>query len=155
MDDVLSVPYFSQWSDPDYNAAVISGADPCSDPTWRSSGFAEQEDYRFWSNRVCGLACLKSILSAFGMEVPTTAALLDRALTFGAYRLRSDGVVDGLIYEPFSRMIAHDFGLASTIITKSSCQQLPSLVPRDGVIVWSVSSEIRNPFQPNARKGGH
>jgi hypothetical protein len=40
----IGVPYYSQWGSPDWVRAIVEeAADPCDDPHWRQSGFAEPE----------------------------------------------------------------------------------------------------------------
>ncbi|MDR5775598.1 MULTISPECIES: hypothetical protein [unclassified Caballeronia] len=149
------VRYFSQWADPLYNRRIIEGEDPCFDPTWSASGFADADDYRFWARRLCGIACLKSILSAYRVHVPTTFQLLELALESGSYRKRGDGTVEGLLYEPFVQMIDSQFGLSGKIVVDTPASRIATVLPSDGFVIWSVSSEIRSPHLPNQRTGGH
>ncbi|XBS70674.1 hypothetical protein ABK905_05885 [Acerihabitans sp. KWT182] len=56
-------PYVSQWAAPALNQRILAGGDPCSDPQWQaSSGFLDAQEYRYWSWRICGIACFQSVL---------------------------------------------------------------------------------------------
>ena len=151
---IRKVPYFSQWANPEFTHAIVSGADPCDDPQWPETGFSDADEYRFWGRRVCGLACLQSILEYYGIPYISRKALLISATKAGAYRLRNDGV-EGLIYTPFLRMLQQKFRLKGRVLQDMTPAEIPSMLPEDGFIIWSVSSEIRYPHDANNRKGGH
>jgi hypothetical protein len=150
------VPYRSQWASLSCNAAVVvNGADPCATEPWRSTGFADPDEYRFWSRRLCGLACLESVLAYWEIPHPNRAALLADALDWGAYVRQPDGGVEGLIYAPFLRWTSARFGLAGELHRHTSLEALARTVSADSMAIASVSSEIRYPDRPNIRRGGH
>ncbi|WP_028224036.1 C39 family peptidase [Paraburkholderia ferrariae] len=150
------VPYYSQWGSPDWVARIAEeGADPCGDPQWRRSGFAAPEDYRFWAKRLCGLACLESALDYWGIARGTRAELLEAALRHGAYRVREDGGVDGLIYRPFAGWVEAEFGVRVEVMTDEPIEATAARLAADTLAIVSVSPEIRRPERPNARQGGH
>lgn len=150
------VPYFSQWSEPEFARGIVESKwDPCGDPRWRSSGFASERDYRFWSDRLCGLACFRSVLAYWGYDVPCTRELLDDALHHGAYALRPDGGVDGLTYAPFARWANAAFGLRVEVFPRSPIDELVRGISATSMAIASVSTEIRYPRRPNVRRGGH
>ncbi len=150
------VPYFSQWSDPAHAAAVVErGADPCADPSWRDGGFDDPAHYRFWARRLCGLACLESVLAHWQLPRPPRRALLARALERGAYRLRDDGSVQGLIYAPFAAWLADDFGLQVDVLGDAPLQALVGAIGRDRMALASVGSNVREPCSATPRRGGH
>ncbi|SIT47881.1 conserved hypothetical protein [Paraburkholderia ribeironis] len=106
------VPYYTQWGSPAWVRAIVEQQrDPCDDPHWQRSGFADPEHYRFWAQRLCGLTCLESALDYWRIGHAPRAALLDEALRHGVYRMREDGGVDGLIYRPFAVWVASAFGV--------------------------------------------
>lgn len=148
-------PYRSQWADPGFTSAIIAGSDPCEDPTWVNSGFDDPDEYRFWSRRICALACLDSVLSFHQLPVPKRKALVERSVEFGAYVRRPDGGLDGVIYEPFARMIHSEFPLQARVVPERSSRELPAMLGKDQFALWSVSSEIRAPHRMNTRRGGH
>jgi hypothetical protein len=150
------VPYFSQWGSPEWVARIAEdGVDPCGDPQWRRSGFAEAEAYRFWAPRLCGLACLESALDYWGIAHGTRADLLEAALRHGVYRMREDGGVDGLIYRPFADWVEAEFGVCVEVMTDEAIEDTAARVSSDTLAIVSVSAEIRRPERPNHERGGH
>ena len=152
----LGVPYFSQFSDREFAVRIIEeGRDPCEDPSWRATGFDTPEQYRFWSRRICGLACLRSILHYWRIDQPSPAELLQSALASGSYILHPDGRVDGLLYAPFAAWVAQSFGLAVEVLGKHPLESLTCQVDMNTFGVASVSDEIRHAHLPSTRQGGH
>lgn len=150
------VPYYSQWADPIYAQRIVTDdADPCGDPSWRQTGFDDAEHYRFWSRRICGLACLRSALAHWRLASPAPRELLEQALRAGCYVPRPDGGVDGLIYAPFVRWIEQAFGLRAEVWARCSLQALVGEIKADALVIASVSPEIRHTARDNERKGGH
>ena len=150
------VPYRSQWVDPTFARRIVEDqVDPCLDPGWPTSGFVDAEDYRFWSRRICGLACLQSVLEHWQYERRTTCELLSDALDWGAYVAHADGRVDGLLYAPFGRWLYSAFGLEVEILPRNPLEDLIGSVDSEAMVIASVSTEIRYPARENSRRGGH
>ncbi|QCP53766.1 hypothetical protein FAZ95_32675 [Trinickia violacea] len=152
----INVPYYSQWGSPDWVRPIVEeSADPCDDPHWRQSGFADPERYRFWAQRVCGLTCLESVLDFWRIRRASRAALLDQALERGAYKMRTDGGVDGLIYRPFADWVGEAFGLKVHVLPEIGIEALAGHIDSDTFAIASVSPRIRYPDEPNETRGGH
>jgi len=150
------VPYYTQWGSPGWVRQIVEQhGDPCDDPDWQRSGFADPERYRFWAKRLCGLTCLESALDYWGIEHAPRADLLDAALHHGVYRLRDDGGVDGLIYRPFADWAAGAFGLQVDVLPQTPLEAIAARLDADTLAIVSVSPEIRYPERPNQRQGGH
>jgi len=150
------VPYFSQWADPAYALRIIGeDADPCGDANWRATGFDDPDHYRFWSRRLCGLACLRSALAHWDIAHPSPRTLFDQALAAGCYVPRPDGGVDGLIYAPFVAWIAQAFDLRGEVFGRHPLQALVDEIDVHSMVIASVSPEIRQPDRVNAGRGGH
>jgi len=150
------VPYYTQWGSPAWVRDIVERqCDPCDDPHWRRSGFADPERYRFWAKRLCGLTCLESALDYWRIGHPPRAALLDEALRHGVYRLRDDGGVDGLIYRPFAEWAGAAFGIEVDVLPQVSLEEIAARLTADTLAIVSVSPEIRYPERPNQRQGGH
>lgn len=151
-------PYRSQWSDPSWVEAIAVGnADPCADPTWVKHGFPSEHDYRYWTKRVCGLACLESILDHWGISRPNRFVLLQEAIRNEVYVPKDDGSVLGLVYRPFATWTGDYFGLAVEPIVRASLPDFLASIPSGGFGMASVSQEIRNPMRPriSSSNGGH
>jgi hypothetical protein len=150
------VPYYSQWGSPEWVARIVEDdADPCDDPDWRASGFAQPGDYRFWAKRLCGLTCFESALDYWGIAHAPRAAMLEEALRHGCYRLREDGGVDGLIYRPFADWAESAYGVRVEVMTDEGIEASAARLGPDTLAIVSVSPEIRYPERDNARQGGH
>ncbi|WP_084663589.1 C39 family peptidase [Pandoraea faecigallinarum] len=152
----VNVPYRSQWSSENLNEAIIIGAlDPCADPAWKNSGFENENEYKFWSRRICGIACLESILDYKKIPHENRRKMLQDAIDLGVYKLLKDKSVKGLIYKPFCDWIFDRYEIKSNIYENTSIRELTSIIFNYPMIISSVSTEIRSPDSPNMRKGGH
>lgn len=150
------VPYHTQWRSPELVAAIVEQRlDACDDPRWRENGFDDAEQYRFWSWKLCGLACLESALDYWSIPHAPRHGLLQRALAYGAYHLRDDGGVDGLTYRPFAAWLADDFGLQVEIFGNHTVHEIAARLDDTTLAIASVSAEIRRPDAPNPQRGGH
>lgn len=150
------VPYFSQWSDPTFAQRIVEHReDPCLDPTWRDSGFDDPHHYRFWARRICGLACLRSMLAYWQRPVPNHRQLLEQAIHHRAYVVDHDGAVGGLFYGPFAHWLREAFGLNVRIYPRNTLSDLTRELGPDSMAMASVSAEIRYPLRPNVHQGGH
>ncbi|WP_321887137.1 C39 family peptidase [Paraburkholderia bannensis] len=152
----FGVPYYSQWGSPEWvERIVMDDVDPCDDPAWRASGFAQPEQYRFWAKRLCGLTCFESALDYWGIEHAPRAAMLEEALKHGVYRMREDGGVDGMIYAPFAAWAESAYGVRVEVMTDETIQASAARLSADTLAIVSVSPEIRYPQHPNDSQGGH
>lgn len=77
-----AVPYFSQRLD-EYN--------------FQSEGFADLESALDWTDRICGLACVKMVLAYFSGHVVPLRQLLDAGLRGQAYRQGVGWIHKGLV----------------------------------------------------------
>jgi hypothetical protein len=150
------VPYYSQWGSPEWVERIAEqNVDPCEDPAWQRSGFADPERYRFWAQRLCGLTCLECALDFWGIEHASRAAMLDDALRHDVYRMRADGGVDGLIYRPFAAWAEPLFGLQVEVWPEAKLEDIAACITGETLAIVSVSPEIRRPANANTERGGH
>lgn len=150
------VPYRSQWGDPDLNLKIITRSiDPCDDPAWRTTGFADEDEYRFWSRRICGIACLESILDFLIIPHEDRKTMLLEAISYGAYVISGENSVNGLIYKPFCKWILARYRLKARIYENLSLTSVASELSPSCMVIASVSPEIASPLKPNKRQGGH
>lgn len=151
-----NVPYRSQWGSPEFNERIINNlADPCEDPTWVNAGFSEKDEYRFWSRRICGIACLESILDFTGTPHENRKNMLLDAIHRGAYVVSEENLVKGLIYDPFCKWIYDKYKIKSKIYTNHNLHHVAENISKSIMAIVSVSTEIRAPNMPNSRRGGH
>jgi hypothetical protein len=149
------VPYYCQWESAELASQFIDGSlRPADDPAWAASGASTPEEYGFWSTRVCGLACLKMILSWRGLPVPPTMRLVEQALTWRAFVPDGDRVA-GLIYRPFCDWVKRDYGITAEVAPDLTIDTLASAAAPDTPLIASVHSWIRWPDRSPPERGGH
>ncbi|QWA12216.1 C39 family peptidase [Sodalis ligni] len=159
-------PYVSQWSAPGLNQRILAGADPCGDPDWREqSGFSDAQEYRFWSWRICGIACFQSLLlyrrrhgATPNPSLCSRYAIWRHAMAAKAYIPQPDGSVKGLIYAPFVAMIVRLYGISARVDTAISRESLADCLSRGMPVMASVSPKIRHADGYNSdpgANGGH
>lgn len=149
------VPFFSQFETPALTARIAAGTfDLREDPAWAASGAADPEEYARWSMHACGMACLRMILAATRGEAPPTLVLLRASLPYGCY-VEDGAAIKGLIYAPFVRYVAAEFGLAAEVVTGVEAGDLPALLSRAPFFIASVHPWIRWPAREPPRRGGH
>ncbi|WKX68579.1 hypothetical protein [Streptomyces sp. XD-27] len=163
-----SLPYVSQWGSLDRNDEVViqraapSGVDVFlrrTDPSqlhdWASDGYHSREEYLFWSRKICGLACLQSLLHGWTDVRLPMRELLAQALDWGCYVVEPEGKVHGLIYRPFMAWVSSQFGLTCQLVERTPLQASARAVHPGQVLIASVSPEIRDPRTHEPRRGGH
>lgn len=159
-------PYISQWANPRFNEQILAGDDPCADPDWqRLSGFSDAATYRFWSKRICGIACFQSLLlyrQMLGWDadaaIASRFAIWRRAMAANAYLPQPDGSVKGLIYAPFVEMVGRLYGIPARVDPRINRESLADYLARRMAVMLSVTPKIRQAagFNPDAgRPGGH
>lgn len=163
---LVHYPYVSQWADPACNAECLAGNDPCDDAHWSTlSGFSDADLYCFWCRRICGIACFQSLLlhrrntgSHSGLTVPSRYQLWLQALQAGAYVVRPDNSVQGLIYRPFVEMLAREYAISARVETAFSEQDLAHWLAQGRPVMASVSPKVRQARginQDRQANGGH
>ncbi|MBC3378533.1 hypothetical protein H8I69_05295 [Serratia fonticola] len=149
------VPYVCQWATPELAADLIAGrATLADDANWVQSGAVSQAEYVEWGNHVCGMACLKMVLTHRDGTAPPLLELARRSLPYGAY-VRDGERIKGLIYTPFVAFVREQFALTAEVLVNIDEHQLSPLLEQHRYFIASVHPSIRQPSgQPPAR-GGH
>jgi hypothetical protein len=149
------VPYVCQWATPELAADLIAGrATLAEDANWALSGAANRAEYVEWANHVCGMACLKMVLTHRDGTAPQLLELARRSLPYGAY-VRDGERIKGLIYAPFVVFVREQFTLTAEVQVDLDEHQLPLLLEQHRYFIASVHPGIRqHALQPPAR-GGH
>ncbi|GHI54747.1 hypothetical protein Srubr_45930 [Streptomyces rubradiris] len=162
------LPYVSQWGSVDRNDEVVirraapsrldvflRRTDPPRPHDWASDGYHSYEEYLFWSRKVCGLACLQSLLHGWTDIRLPMRELLSLALDRGCYVVEPQGKVRGLIYRPFMAWVGAQFGFACRLVEHTPIQESARAVRPGQALIASVSPEIRDPGTREPRRGGH
>lgn len=150
-----SVPYVCQWATPELAADLIAGRVTLADDVnWARSGARDRAEYIEWANHVCGMACLKMVLSHRDGEAPSLLELARRSLPYGAY-VREGERIKGLIYAPFVDYVREQFALESEVRVGIEPEDLPLVLSQRRYFIASVHPGIRQPEQTPPQRGGH
>lgn len=97
-----------------------------------------------WSDRCCGLACLRTILHHHGLGVPTQAELLEQAIRDSAFS--EAGIIHHKLVD-----IATQFGLSGRALPVRDLERLFEMGAEGYPSVVSVTRKFPN----DGRRGGH
>lgn len=122
---------------------------------WAAHGYRSREEYLFWSRKVCGLACLQSLLHGWTDVRLSMGELLAQAFDWGCYVVEPSGAVQGLIYRPFMAWVSARFGFDCRLVERTPIDVSAREVRPGQVLFASVSPEIRDPATPQPCRGGH
>ncbi|GAA4444542.1 hypothetical protein [Phytohabitans houttuyneae] len=122
---------------------------------WASDGYRSKEEYLFWSRKVCGLACLQSLLHGWTDVRLPMRELIDLALEWGCYVVEPSGEVQGMLYRPFMAWVGSQFGFSCQLVERTPIQLSSREVRPGQVMIASVSAEIRDPDTIDPHRGGH
>jgi len=101
-------------------------------------------DLAVWSERCCGLACLRTVLHSHDLQVPTQTTLLRRAITAEAFT--AAGIVHGALAD-----IASAFGLRARAVAVPNVKLLFQL----GDLGYPSITSITHTLPVDGRRGGH
>lgn len=152
------VPYYAQIASPELAESIfVHGMDPAQDPCWAESGAATPQEYAYWVERACGVACLKMCVEAVGGP---KYSLLDWArlgLERGGYLVRhnDDGSVHevGWVHGALAEM-AQELDLTAEACP-ASVEEIPAYLRRGLMVIASVSYEAGDDRLPITHQGGH
>jgi hypothetical protein len=153
--DASEVPYFAQWESAELAQRFVDGSLPLADdPRWAASGASTAAEYGYWANKVCGLACLKMILSSRGLPAPPMMTLVERALSWQAYTQQGD-CVTGLVYRPFADWVAAEYGITVEVAPDLPLAAVNAVASARTPVIASVHAWIRWPDREPPARGGH
>jgi hypothetical protein len=153
-----SVPYYAQIASPDQAEAIfVQGFDPVLDPRWAESGAETPQEYAYWVERACGVACLKMCVEALGGTKRTLVEWARLGLERGGYLVRraADGSEQevGWIHGALADL-ANEAGLAAEARTADP-NEIVDLLKEGYLVIASVSYEAGDDRIPITRQGGH
>jgi hypothetical protein len=152
------VPYYAQVASPELAESIfVLGMDPAQDPRWAESGAETQQEYAYWVERACGVACLKMCVEAVGGPVRSLVDWARLGLLRGGYliRLEADGRDHevGWVHSVLAEM-AQESGLTAEA-RSASVEEIPAYLRQGRMVIASVSYEAGDDHLPITRKGGH
>lgn len=151
-----SLPYHSQWESKELVDEILHGTIHAKeDPLWKNSQASSKEEYEHFSWNICGMACLKMILTSKFSKNYATVTLAKKCSEYGGYKNNPDGSMDGLFYEPFLKFITNEFGLRGKIIKPMIIGDILNALQKEEYVIVSVNPNIRNPSINPKTKGGH
>lgn len=149
------VPYVCQWATPELAADLLAGRiSLADDANWALSGAGSRAEYVEWANHVCGMACLKMVLTHRDGTAPPLLELARRSLPYGAY-VRDGERIKGLIYAPFVVFVREQFALTAAVHVDIDEHQLPLLLKQHRYFIASVHPSIRQSTAQPPTRGGH
>lgn len=153
-----SVPYYAQIASPELAEAIFAhGMDPAQDPRWAESGAQTIQEYVYWVERGCGVACLKMCVEALGGPKHSLVDWARLGVERGGYLVRqnTDGSVHevGWIHRVLAEM-AQSIGLTAECHS-ASVEAVPTYLRQRFMVIASVSYEVGDERLPIARQGGH
>lgn len=152
------VPYYAQIASPELAESIfVQGMDPAQDPRWAESGADTPEEYAYWVERACGVACLKMCVEALGGPPRSLVDWARHGLERGGYLIRYDedgsahevGWVHGVLAE-----MAQESGLAAEFYS-AGIEEIPAYLRQGYVVIASVSYEAGDDRLPITKQGGH
>jgi hypothetical protein len=152
------IPYHAQIASPELAEAIfVEGMDPALDPRWAETGAESPQEYAYWVERACGVACLKMCVEALGGPARPLVAWARLGLERGGYlvRQREDGSTHevGWVHAALVRM-AVDAGLEAEARSATPAEIVETL-RLDRVVIASVSYEVGDDRLPITKQGGH
>jgi len=152
------VPYYAQIASPELAEAIfVQGLDPTLDPRWVESGADTPQEYAYWVERACGIACLKMCIEALGGPQQSLIAWARLGLEHGAYLIRyaenGDAHEVGWIHAALANL-AREAGLSAQA-RAASLPEIIDLLQQGYLVIASVSYESGDDRLPITKKGGH
>lgn len=149
------VPYYSQWASKELaNTFIAQPQEAINDPLWEASGAISKEEYAFWANSVCGMACVNMIVEYFTHEKNQTIKLAKDSVEYGAYILK-DGEIEGLFYKGCVEYLAKQQGVNASWSTSMTVESIVDALTAGDLVIASVANTIRDLNPIVKQKGGH
>ncbi len=153
-----SVPYYAQIASPELAESIfVHGMNPAQDPRWAESGAESPQEYAYWVERACGVACLKMCVEAVGGPKYSLVDWAYMGLERGGYLVRYDE--DGSVHEVgwIHRVLA-EMAQENGLLAESHpavLEEIPEYLRRECMVIASVSYEAGDDRLPITRQGGH
>jgi len=154
-----TVPYYAQIASPELAEEIfVNGLDPVYDPRWAESGAESPQEYSYWVERACGVACLKMCVEAAGGPVRSLVGWAKLGLERGGYLIREnkeDGSLHevGWIHSALADM-AREEGLFAEA-RPAALEEIPGFLGQGLMVVASVSYEAGDDRVSITKQGGH
>ncbi len=154
----FDVPYYAQIASPELAEAIfVQGMDPVLDPRWAESGAKTPQEYAYWVDRACGVACLKMCVEALGGPRRSLVEWARLGVEKGGYLIRQlpDGRRQevGWTHRALAEM-AIEAGLSAEF-KPASLHDILAELRHDRLVIASISYEAGDDRIPITKQGGH
>lgn len=151
------IPYYAQVASPDLARAIFEeGLDPRNDPRWSQWGCASADEYAYWVDRACGIACVKMVVEGLGGPQRPMMRWIEAALERSGYLVTADAngspVERGWVHRVLAELIG-DCGFAA-FAQAASIDEIAGLLDGGQAVIASVSYEVGKEG-PVTKQGGH
>ena len=152
------VPYYAQVASPELAEAIfVDGMDPILDPRWAESGASTPQEYAYWVERACGVACLKMCVEALGGPRISLVEWARAGVERDGYLIRygEDGEPHevGWVHAGLA-MMAQSAGLRAEALA-AGLEDIVTYLKDSALVIASVSYEAGDDRLPISKKGGH
>jgi hypothetical protein len=131
--------------------------DPALDPRWAESGAETPQEYAYWVERACGVACLKMCVEAVGGPIRSLVDWARLGLERGGYLIRQNGDGStrevGWVHSVLAEM-AQESGLTAETHL-AGVEEIPAYLRQGRMVIASVSYEAGDDRLAITRQGGH
>ncbi len=151
------VPFAAQVASPDLAETIFSGQMRAEDdPNWAASGAETPQEYAYWTERACGVACVKMCVEALGGPQRPLVDWAKAGVAAGGYltELRADGSQNerGWLHSGLAGLIAAAGFYAQP--RPADLNEFPALLAAGRLLIASVSYQIGTAL-PVTKRGGH
>ena len=152
------VPYYAQVASPELAEAIfVHGMDPAQDPRWGESGAGTPQEYAYWVERACGVACLKMCVEALGGPRRSLVDWARLGLERGGYLIRyaenGDAHEVGWVHGALAEM-AQEIGLTAEA-RGAGLEEILAYLRGGRMVIASVSYEAGDDRLSITKQGGH
>lgn len=153
-----SIPYYAQIASPELAEAIfVNGLDPIYDPRWAESGAETPQEYAYWVERACGVACLKMCVEALNGPVRSLVEWARLGLSQGGYLIHrtADGseYEVGWVHRVLAKM-AEEVGLVAEA-RAATLKEIGDYIRQGFLVIASISYEAGDARLPITKQGGH
>ena len=157
----FTVPYTAQIASPSLAAAIFDqGLDPALDPAWAQSGAASPEEYAYWVERACGVACVKMCVEALGGPTRPLIEWARLGLERGGYLVidQPDGsrLERGWVHQALADLITSaDPDRFTAWPAPAAPEEIVQHLAAGRLVIASASCELGRADAAIGHKGGH
>lgn len=139
------IPYYAQVASPELAYAIFEeDLDPRNDPCWQQWGCASVEEYAYWNDRACGIACVKMVVEGLGGPQRPMMEWIRDGLGRNGYLVTADAnghpVERGWVHRVLAELISASGFQASA--QPASIQEIAGFLGSGQVVIASVSYEL-------------